>query len=85
MHTIKTIAPTEGTDRPPRGPASRCRRQGPSHGGAHGMIIATLAMAGVLALALAAPAGSGAPVSLSLIGLVILSLYGIYDTTRSDQ
>ena len=50
-----------------------------------GLVTATIAMAGVLALALAAPAGSGAPVSLSLIGLVILSLYGIYDTTRSDQ
>ena len=49
------------------------------------MITATIAMAGVLALALAAPAGSGAPVSLALIGLVILGLYGIYDTTRSDQ
>lgn len=49
------------------------------------MITATIAMAGVLALALAAPAGSGAPVSLSLIGLVIIGMYGIYDTTRSDQ
>lgn len=49
------------------------------------MITATIAMTGILALAIAAPAGSGAPVSLALIGLVILSLYGIYDTARSDQ
>ena len=41
---------------------------------------ATLAMTGILALALAAPAGSGAPVILTIIGLVVIVAYGIYET-----
>lgn len=45
----------------------------------------TFAFVGITAAAAAAPAGSGAPVTLALIGLTAIILYGIYDTTRSDQ
>ena len=43
---------------------------------------ATIALAGVLALAAAAPARSGAALPLIILTGLIIALYGIYETTR---
>ena len=43
------------------------------------MIAATLAMTGILALAIAAPARSGAGITLLVIVALIVALYGVYE------
>lgn len=49
------------------------------------MITTTLVMAGILALALVAPATSGASVTLIIIALIAIILYGIYESICNNE
>ena len=46
---------------------------------------ATIALLGVAALAVAAPARSGAALPLIITALLTLALYAMYETLREDQ